>query len=105
MGIISTHPVSSGTPTDNKGDILHVKHNSSKYFLILRLAQKWPVSGKNKVLAVTRRNCQHSILQTVIQHVCHMLVLPETCFLSFSLHIPTYLHILWVFYDEIRTLN
>ena len=88
MGIISTHPVSSGTPTDNKGDILHVKHNSSKYFLILRLAQKWPVSGKNKVLVVTRRNCQHSILQTVIQ------LLYVTCW---SYQKPAFLAFLYTF--------
>lgn len=55
MGIISIHPVSSGTPSDNKEDIFHIMHNSSKYFLILRSAQKGPVTGGNKILAVTRK--------------------------------------------------
>ena len=65
MGIISTHPVSSGTPTDNKGDILHVKHNSSKYFLILRLAQKWPIpSGHKKELSAFHpSDCNSAVIQ------------------------------------------
>lgn len=46
-------PVSSGAPTDNKGDLLHTTHNSSKYFLILRLAQKRPGTGGNKILGIS----------------------------------------------------
>lgn len=47
--------VGSGAPTDNKGDPLHIMCNSSKYFLILRLAQKRPITGGNKTLAVTSK--------------------------------------------------
>lgn len=54
-GIVSIHPVSSGSPTDNKEDVLHIMHNSSEYFLILRLTQKWTFIRRNKILAITSK--------------------------------------------------
>lgn len=47
-------PVNSGGP-DNKGDLLHIMHDSSKYFLLLRLAQNPPGPEGNTILAITSK--------------------------------------------------
>lgn len=102
--------VSSRAPTDNKGDPCHIMCNSSKYFLILRLARKRPITGGNKIRAVTsKKGGAVSVpsfrlwFRVVIQVTCWSY--QKSAFFSFSLHIPTYLHILGVFCDEIRTLK